>query len=44
MLNPRLAFDGHTHYSCFNEKHGFPEYTVPSFSWRNIKTPSMLLV
>lgn len=44
ILKPRLVFSGHTHFSCFNELNGVPEYTVPSFSWRNIKTPSMLLV
>lgn len=44
MLNPRLIFNGHTHYSCYNELHGVPEYTLASFSWRNINTPSMLLV
>lgn len=44
MVNPRLVFDGHTHFSCFNEAHGVPEYTIPSFSWRNIKTPSMILL
>ncbi len=44
QMNPRLVFNGHTHFSCFNELHGVPEYTLASFSWRNIKTPSMLLV
>ena len=44
MTNPRLVFNGHTHFSCVNELHGVPEYTIASFSWRNIKTPSMLLV
>jgi predicted MPP superfamily phosphohydrolase len=44
LLNPRLVFNGHTHYSCFNEVYDIPEYTIASFSWRNIKTPSMLLV
>jgi ethanolamine phosphate phosphodiesterase len=44
MLKPRLVFSGHTHFSCFNVLNGVPEYTIPSFSWRNIKTPSMLLV
>jgi hypothetical protein len=44
MLNPRLVFDGHTHYSCFNDLNGVPEYTLASFSWRNIKTPSLLMV
>lgn len=44
LLNPRLVFSAHTHYSCINKLHGVPEYTIASFSWRNIKTPSMLLV
>ena len=44
LLNPRVVFSGHTHFSCFNQEHGVPEHTIASFSWRNIKTPSMLLV
>lgn len=44
FLQPRLVFNGHTHYSCYNEQHNVPEFTIPSFSWRNIKVPSMLLV
>lgn len=44
LLQPRLVFNGHTHYSCYNEQHNVPEFTIPSFSWRNIKIPSMLLV
>lgn len=44
LLQPRLVFNGHTHYSCYNTKHNVPEHTIPSFSWRNIKIPSMLLV
>lgn len=44
LLQPRLVFNGHTHFSCFNKQHNVPEFTIPSFSWRNIKIPSMLLV
>lgn len=44
MVNPRLVFDGHTHYSCYNTWHGVPEYTLASFSWRNIQIPSFLMV
>ncbi len=43
QMNPRLVFNGHTHFSCYNELHGVPEYTLASFSWRNIQTPSMLV-
>ncbi|XP_052759037.1 metallophosphoesterase 1 homolog [Galleria mellonella] len=51
-LKPRVAFDGHTHYGCLehhsyninNENVDFFEYTVPSFSWRNIVEPKYMLV
>jgi hypothetical protein len=44
LIQPRLVFNGHSHYSCVNDVHGMPEHTLSSFSWRNIKTPSFLLV
>ncbi|XP_059051154.1 metallophosphoesterase 1 homolog isoform X2 [Achroia grisella] len=51
-LKPRVAFDGHTHYGCLqhhsynvnNDNIDFFEYTVPSFSWRNIPEPKYMLV
>ncbi|KAM3967910.1 per1-like protein PGAP5 [Aphomia sociella] len=51
-LKPRAAFDGHTHYGCLQhhsyevreENIDFFEYTVPSFSWRNILEPKYMLV
>lgn len=51
-LKPRVAFDGHTHYGCLlhhsyhnnNQNIDFFEYTVPSFSWRNIMEPKYMLV
>ncbi|XP_059051125.1 metallophosphoesterase 1-like [Achroia grisella] len=51
-LKPRVAFDGHTHYGCqlHHSYHNndqnieFFEYTVPSFSWRNIMEPKYMLV
>ena len=54
-LRPRLIFNGHTHYSCFI-RHNLPsthqktnldtsdEYTLSSFSCRNNRLPSFLLV
>lgn len=43
-LNPRLIVDGHTHYGCRRLlRDDILEYTVPSFSWRNINNPSFVL-
>ncbi|XP_023215030.1 metallophosphoesterase 1-like isoform X2 [Centruroides sculpturatus] len=44
LLNPRVIFTGHTHYGCHvihNED--IHEWTIPSFSWRNINNPSFIL-
>ncbi|XP_015173959.1 PREDICTED: metallophosphoesterase 1 [Polistes dominula] len=44
ILNPRLVIDGHTHYGCRRiHKDDILEFTIPSFSWRNINNPSFLL-
>lgn len=44
ILNPRLIIDGHTHYGCRRMiRDDILEFTIPSFSWRNINTPSFLL-
>jgi len=45
-LRPRAAFGGHTHYGCKRwwDIHNFWEYSVPSFSWRNNRRPSFLLL
>ncbi|XP_043490626.1 metallophosphoesterase 1 isoform X1 [Polistes fuscatus] len=44
ILNPRLVVDGHTHYGCRRiHKDDILEFTIPSFSWRNINNPSFLL-
>ena len=44
-LNPRLIVSGHTHHGCHRiHDNGVPEWTVASFSWRNKKGPSFLLV
>ncbi|KAF5399273.1 Proteasome subunit beta type-5 [Paragonimus heterotremus] len=51
QLRPRLVLSGHSHYSCrldhtIDEHPGLvvPEWTVASFSWRNLPNPSFLLV
>ncbi|XP_063843758.1 metallophosphoesterase 1-like isoform X1 [Scylla paramamosain] len=44
-LSPRLVLSGHTHHGCHVE-HPMPhsplvhEYTIPSFSWRNKRSPT----
>lgn len=45
LLDPRIAFSGHTHFYCHLPKSriGAEEYTVPSFSWRNKNAPSFML-
>ncbi|XP_076332462.1 metallophosphoesterase 1-like [Tachypleus tridentatus] len=44
LLNPRVMFSGHTHHGCFSQHwEGIPEWTLPSFSWRNKKNPSFML-
>ena len=51
-LEPRLVISGHTHHGCLyqhevGEETGarsIPEYSVPSFSWRNRDNPSYFLV
>lgn len=45
--HPRAVFDGHTHFGCrtwWREPYAFWEYTVSSFSWRNIDQPTFLLM
>lgn len=44
LLNPRIIFTGHTHYGChiIHDKN-IPEWTIPSFNWRNINNPSFIL-
>ncbi|CAL4140717.1 unnamed protein product, partial [Meganyctiphanes norvegica] len=50
-LNPRLALSGHTHHGC-HVKHRITEdlpntmheYTIPSFSWRNKKSPTFTML
>ena len=46
VLQPRVAFSGHTHHSCVysHGNHRLIEYSVPSFSWRYRNDPSYLLV
>lgn len=44
-LQPRVAFSGHSHHYCHSiNSLGIDEYTVASFSWRNKRNPSFLLV
>lgn len=44
-FNPHVAFSGHSHHYCQTRTAwGGEEYTVASFSWRNKKNPSFLLV
>ncbi|XP_037927776.1 metallophosphoesterase 1 homolog [Teleopsis dalmanni] len=44
LLQPRLAFAGHSHYFCRSiNSLGIEEYTVASFNWRNNINPSFLL-
>ncbi|XP_035227272.1 metallophosphoesterase 1-like isoform X2 [Stegodyphus dumicola] len=44
LLEPRVAFSGHTHHGCFTlHRERIPEWTIPSFSWRNKNDPSFIL-
>ncbi|CAF3747849.1 unnamed protein product [Adineta steineri] len=48
-IQPRLAFTAHTHDFCHTSHIGIngkpiPEWTVPSFSWRNRDDPSLMLL
>jgi hypothetical protein len=51
-IQPRLivVMSGHTHHYCLRLHSGgptnipIPEYSVPSFSWRNREDPSFFLV
>uniref|UniRef100_A0A1I8EEV2 Metallophos domain-containing protein n=1 Tax=Wuchereria bancrofti TaxID=6293 RepID=A0A1I8EEV2_WUCBA len=46
-LRPRAIFDGHLHYSCrtwWPSPYNAYEWTLSSFSWRNIPQPAFLLV
>uniref|UniRef100_A0A915PSI0 Calcineurin-like phosphoesterase domain-containing protein n=1 Tax=Setaria digitata TaxID=48799 RepID=A0A915PSI0_9BILA len=44
-LKPRAVFDGHAHYSCKTwwPPYSMYEWTLSSFSWRNIPQPAFLL-
>ncbi|CAD5206227.1 unnamed protein product [Bursaphelenchus okinawaensis] len=45
-FRPRAAFSGHVHFGCkkwWGAPYNLWEFTVPSFSWRNLKTPSFIL-
>ncbi|GFS58075.1 metallophosphoesterase 1 [Nephila pilipes] len=43
-LEPRAVFSGHTHHGCFTiHRNRIPEWTLPSFSWRNKNDPSFVL-
>ncbi|CAG2109621.1 unnamed protein product [Medioppia subpectinata] len=51
VLRPRLVLTGHSHYSCVvthewrePDVKSVVEWTVASFSWRNNKSPSFLLL
>uniref|UniRef100_A0AAF5Q245 Calcineurin-like phosphoesterase domain-containing protein n=1 Tax=Wuchereria bancrofti TaxID=6293 RepID=A0AAF5Q245_WUCBA len=46
-LKPRAVFNGHAHYSCrtwWPPPYSMYEWTLSSFSWRNIAQPAFLLV
>uniref|UniRef100_A0A914QGX8 Calcineurin-like phosphoesterase domain-containing protein n=1 Tax=Panagrolaimus davidi TaxID=227884 RepID=A0A914QGX8_9BILA len=46
-LRPRAAFGGHSHFTCskfWEAPYNFWEYTISSFSWRNNRWPSFLLL
>jgi hypothetical protein len=47
-IQPRAVFGGHTHYGCRKwwptKPYPFWEYTVSSFSWRNINQPTFMLL
>lgn len=45
LLEPRLAFSGHSHDFCHMESNRLKieEFTIPSFSWRNRDNPAFAL-
>ncbi|XP_037040194.1 metallophosphoesterase 1 homolog [Bradysia coprophila] len=44
MLNPRVAFSGHSHNYCrVKNLLDIEEYTISSYSWRNKNNPKFLL-
>lgn len=44
LLEPRLAFSGHSHDYCrLMNRLKIEEYTIPSFSWRNRDNPAFAL-
>jgi len=46
-LHPRAVFGGHSHFSCsrfWEAPYNLYEYTIASFSWRNNRWPSFLLL
>ncbi|CAH8593576.1 unnamed protein product [Schistosoma turkestanicum] len=49
-LRPRLILSGHTHYSCKmlhqfgNQSDSAVEWSVASFSWRNLANPGFLML
>lgn len=43
MINPAFVLSGHAHHGCFVNRKGTWELSVPSFSWRNINNPSIVL-
>ncbi|KAG8201209.1 hypothetical protein JTE90_019848 [Oedothorax gibbosus] len=43
-IEPRAVFTGHTHHGCLTmHRDNIPEWTLPSFSWRNKNDPSFVL-
>lgn len=45
MLDPRVAFSGHSHNYCrVKNMLDIEEYTISSYSWRNKNNPKFLLV
>ncbi|XP_780915.4 metallophosphoesterase 1 isoform X1 [Strongylocentrotus purpuratus] len=43
-IHPRLVLSAHTHHGCYIvHQNVTPEISVPSFSWRNRKNPSLIL-
>lgn len=45
LLEPRLAFSGHSHNFCvLQNRLNVEEFTIPSFSWRNRDNPAFALV
>ncbi|CAG0892530.1 unnamed protein product [Darwinula stevensoni] len=46
FLKPRAVMTGHTHHGCYrlHRPYNIPEWTLPSFSWRNKNNPSFMLM